>query len=341
MRLLLLAAAAAVLAVPAARADVAPPAVASSLAEGQILSGKATWEAVASGAPLDHVEFVVDGWLRHVEHAAPYTFAWDTTREANGPHTLDLWAVAKDGRVATQTVRVVVQNGFTLAFADLRDGQTVSGKVPWHAELDGIEPEWVEFLVDGTLAFTEADPPFGRPWDTTTLANGTHTLGLWAVATNGRTASVQIQVTVRNSTGPDVAPDARITALRTETWRLQGLMRAPRTTGALSLAAWQRTAAAVRRRASRPPHWQQFLCIHRYEGAWTANTGNGYYGGLQMNMDFQRGYGPELLQAKGTANTWLPLEQIWVAERAWRVRGFTPWPQTGRMCGLLPGGPGV
>ena len=26
-----------------------------------------------------------------------------------------------------------------------------------------------------------------------------------------------------------------------------------------------------------------FLCIHHYEGAWTSNTGNGYYGGLQMD----------------------------------------------------------
>ena len=54
-----------------------------------------------------------------------------------------------------------------------------------------------------------------------------------------------------------------------------------------------------------------------------------------MNMDFMRGYGPELLAEKGTANNWTPLEQIWVAERAVPGRGFKPWPQTARMCGLL------
>lgn len=98
---------------------------------------------------------------------------------------------------------------------------------------------------------------------------------------------------------------------------------------------WHRRAADVRALASRPPHWKQFLCIHRCEGSWTANTGNGYFGGLQMNLDFQRAYGPELLSRKGLAHRWTPLEQIWVAERAVPRRGFQPWPQTARMCGLL------
>lgn len=26
----------------------------------------------------------------------------------------------------------------------------------------------------------------------------------------------------------------------------------------------------------------QAQCVHRHEGAWTANTGNGYYGGMQF-----------------------------------------------------------
>jgi hypothetical protein len=336
MRLLLVATAALALLAASARADTAPPAVASSFQEGQALSGKVTWAALASGAELDHVEFVVDGWLRHTENAAPYTFEWDTTREANGPHTLDLWAVARDGRIATQTLHVVVQNAFSLAFGTLRDGQSVSGKVDWRARLDGIDAEWVEFLVDGRLAFTEQQAPYGESFDTTELANGQHTLTLWAVATNGRTATASIRVTVRNG-GLDVAPDALVSDLRGEVWRLQSLMRVPRTPSLPTLQAWQKKAAVVRRQASRPPHWTQFLCIHRYEGAWNANTGNGYFGGLQMNRDFMRGYGPELLAKKGTADTWLPLEQIWVAERAWKVRGFQPWPQTARMCGLLPG----
>lgn len=88
-------------------------------------------------------------------------------------------------------------------------------------------------------------------------------------------------------------------------------------------------------RLHRPPHFQQWLCIHRYEGSWSANTGNGYYGGLQMDWSFMASYGPRLLHRKGTANHWTPLEQMWAAERAWRVRGFYPWPSTAHACGLL------
>lgn len=84
----------------------------------------------------------------------------------------------------------------------------------------------------------------------------------------------------------------------------------------------------------RPPHYSQWMCIHGFEGAWN-DPGAPYYGGLQMDLAFQRAYGPELLRMKGTADNWTPLEQMWVAERAWRERGFWPWPNTARSCGLL------
>jgi hypothetical protein len=55
-----------------------------------------------------------------------------------------------------------------------------------------------------------------------------------------------------------------------------------------------------------------------------------------MDLAFQRLYGAELLRRKGTANRWTRLEQMWVAERALRAgRGFHPWPNTARACGLI------
>ena len=73
----------------------------------------------------------------------------------------------------------------------------------------------------------------------------------------------------------------------------------------------------------------------RHEGAW--NDPNApYYGGLQMDLSFQRTYGPRLLRRKGTADHWTPVEQMWVAERAHRSgRGYYPWPNTARYCGLI------
>ena len=99
--------------------------------------------------------------------------------------------------------------------------------------------------------------------------------------------------------------------------------------------AWRIRAERARFRAHHPPHLAEWRCIHRWEGSWT-DPNSPYYGGLQMDLAFQRAYGPRLLRHKGTANHWAPYEQMWVAERALKAgRGFHPWPLTARRCGLI------
>jgi hypothetical protein len=84
----------------------------------------------------------------------------------------------------------------------------------------------------------------------------------------------------------------------------------------------------------RPPHYSEWLCIHGKEGPWD-DANDPYWGGLQMDRSFMQAYAPKSLLKRGWANTWSPIEQMWVAERAYRSRGFGPWPNTARMCGLL------
>ena len=114
--------------------------------------------------------------------------------------------------------------------------------------------------------------------------------------------------------------------------------------GKALLRAWQRVSAAAAlavslhaERRAEIPAWlgQAFACIHRYEGAWDANTGNGYYGGLQMDISFQSRYGSGYLGRYGTADRWPVWAQLETAYRAYRAgRGFQPWPNTARACGL-------
>ena len=96
---------------------------------------------------------------------------------------------------------------------------------------------------------------------------------------------------------------------------------------------WHRREHEAWRRAEHPPLLRDWSCIHRYEGSWT-DHGAPYWGGLQMDYSFQSTYGGWLLRHKGTADHWTSLEQIWTAVRAWRVRGFSPWPNTAHDCGV-------
>jgi hypothetical protein len=138
-----------------------------------------------------------------------------------------------------------------------------------------------------------------------------------------------------------------IVRFQKETWYWQRVMGVRRTTKVRrSLTqltpiqvrriaeGWERTLHTAVVHAHRPPHLRQLLCIHRYEGSWT-DAGAPYYGGLQMDVGFQSAYGGWLLRRKGTADRWTPLEQIWTAEKALKSRGFYPWPNTARACGLL------
>jgi hypothetical protein len=146
---------------------------------------------------------------------------------------------------------------------------------------------------------------------------------------------------------------AEIEKARREVWRWEDLMRIRRTKASrvaeqtqdpdhrlAILETWKRKAAARSKQAHNLPRRTAWLCIHRHERhaqqGWRTNTGNGYYGGLQMDLAFQRQYSSWRLRERGTADTWTPLEQIWVAERAVREgRGFHPWPTPARRCGLI------
>lgn len=134
---------------------------------------------------------------------------------------------------------------------------------------------------------------------------------------------------------------------RQSTWRMQDFMGEHRTRTRYHekwakscsyikwvAGMWRDRAREENKRYENPPHKSAWLCIHHYEGSWT-DSGAPYYGGLQMDEGFQKTYGITLYRSKGTADHWTPLEQMWVAERAYRTRGFWPWPNTARYCGLI------
>lgn len=76
-------------------------------------------------------------------------------------------------------------------------------------------------------------------------------------------------------------------------------------------------------------------CVTSKEGGTTTNTGNGYYGRWQADLGFQSSYGPEFVRRWGVASNWPAWAQNIMAFRGWLARGWYPWPNTARECGLL------
>jgi hypothetical protein len=174
------------------------------------------------------------------------------------------------------------------------------------------------------------------------------TFALAAVSVAVMAATAATDAPAATGTNPGDVITRKIEQHRRATRRLQRLMgrRPARTTYSAQrsddreyrrwlLAVWRRRHARAQRAFTRPPHKAAWLCIQRHEAPWH-DPGAPYYGGLQMDLAFQRLYGAGLLRRKGTANKWTRLEQMWVAERALRAgRGFYPWPNTARACGLI------
>ena len=90
----------------------------------------------------------------------------------------------------------------------LKDGMTLSGSVTWTATTNDSSTARVEYMIDGTLKWTERVSPYyynGDPngkLDTTTLKNGSHTLKVSAYRADGKVATASATVSVSNGSPP-------------------------------------------------------------------------------------------------------------------------------------------
>jgi len=78
------------------------------------------------------------------------------------------------------------------------------------------------------------------------------------------------------------------------------------------------------------PTWvaNVFACIRHYESRdhWTDDTGNGYYGAYQFNLETWQSVG-----GTGLPSAASPHVQTEMAYRLWQQRGFEPW-ETASLC---------
>jgi hypothetical protein len=67
-------------------------------------------------------------------------------------------------------------------------------------------------------------------------------------------------------------------------------------------------------------------------GNWRANTGNGYYGGLQFSLSTWHSYGGKAFAH--TADRATRSQQIAIAEKVLHSQGWKAWPTCSRKAGL-------
>ena len=200
----------------------------SKLDDQMTLSGQVTWTASSGGTP-NRIEFLIDGTSKWTDPAAPYQFGgdptgkFDTTSLLDGQHKLTVKAYrdAGNNHATSQSVTVTISNGKNpppppsssfVVTSSVADGATLTGSLTWTATPSGTTVSSVDFLIDGTVKWTEHVSPYvfngdGGKLDTTTLSNGAHTLALQAHAADGRTATTTSAVTVANgATTPPPPP---------------------------------------------------------------------------------------------------------------------------------------
>jgi len=180
------------------------------------VSGTITVSAnAADNVGVVGVQFQLDGAnMGNEVRSSPYSLSWNTTTATNGAHSLT--AVARDaaGNATTSAaVAVTVSNADstapTVSLTSPVAG-VVSGTITVSANAaDNVGVVGVQFKLDGTnLGSEDTSLPYSLSWNTTTSANGNHTLTAVARdAAGNTTTSAAVVVTVNNAdtTAPTVS----------------------------------------------------------------------------------------------------------------------------------------
>jgi len=188
-----------------------PPTVSmTSPTAGSPVSDTVTVSASASDdVGIQSVRFQVDGTSIATDTTSPYSTSWDTTTIANGSHSLDAVATDTSGNTTTSTSVTVTVNNIlppdptppAVSITSPIAGSTVSDTVTVLVSAsDNVGIQSVLFQVDGTSIATDTTPPYSTSWDTTTIANGSHSLNAVATFTSGNiSGAATVTVNVNNT----------------------------------------------------------------------------------------------------------------------------------------------
>ncbi len=186
-------------------------------AEGATLKGSISLGSACevTGSGIYRVAFHLDSTALNTDSGSPWQCAFDTTKFANGTHTLKAVASNSAGAASTITRTVNIQNTTTttppptgtaptVSFKSPLSGQTLSGALWSTCEVVGTGFNQVVFSVDGkTTLNTKNVAPWNCNLKTDQFPDGQHTLMALAKNTNtGASATTQVTLTFKNGNTP-------------------------------------------------------------------------------------------------------------------------------------------
>jgi peptidoglycan/xylan/chitin deacetylase (PgdA/CDA1 family) len=160
------------------------------------------------GSGVSMIRYTTDGSDPTQTHGniyvSPFEFTVDTTTTVKY-RAFD--NAGNAGPLNTQVIRVDTSAPPKVTLTSPASGSTVSGTTPIAASANDASITSVEFLVDGQSLETDSTSPFGVSWDSTSVADGTHTLAIRGLDGDGnQVGSDSVTVTVDNSGPPDTTP---------------------------------------------------------------------------------------------------------------------------------------
>jgi Bacterial Ig domain len=189
-----------------------PIKIASPLANSTV--AKLVTASVKIKSEVKKVGFMVDGVL--MASSPSTTFSWDSTAVPNGPHTISALAYSASNqllRTVSEAVRVTNKASATaVSFVSPTNGQTVSGSInvalSFSSPPSSSNPSSVwstRLSVDGVPVAWGYN---NLPWNTTSVADGSHSLRIDGYPYNSSTVigTQTIGVTVKNAASPPPTP---------------------------------------------------------------------------------------------------------------------------------------
>jgi len=175
---------------------------------GATVSGTiAVTGSAADNVGVTKVQLFVDGVAIVSGSASSFSFSWNTITATNAVHTVSVKAYDAVGNVGTAAVSVTVKN--TGKSGDTRApvvsitspiaGATVKGSfMVQGTATDDVGVSKIQFYVDGRLISNLAASPFALSWNSTGVANGTHTLTVKAYDAAQNVGAASVAVNVKN-----------------------------------------------------------------------------------------------------------------------------------------------